>query len=296
MADAVTLTPPTPDPELTWLMKESGMTTAELDQYKTVLGDAKFKSMLIKIKASNEQAASDRAVAEQERLNLEKKLTDEIYPEVRRVTQDSVRSQGELARAQAELKAAREYGIVPAAVEDKATEPLRAPGSPDPNAPKYLTAEDLNAVRAQAGDGLAVMNDLNAEHFKLFGSPVPNMSDLIKQVNRERTLGHADVDIRSVWEKSHNVAAKRAEIAAADQKKHDDGVRTEALREYKEKHGDNPDTRVGRESRFSTYDPSKGTGDKAKPWQRSAQRRMENEPWRQNAAAKIEKSKSALVH
>src|ERR1039458_2932600 len=165
MADPVT---PTPDPELTWLMQQSGMTSAELDQYKTVLGDAKFKSMLIKIKASNEQAATDRSTAEQERLNLEKKLTDEIYPEVRRVTQDSVRSQGELARAQAELKAAREYGIVPAAVEE-ARAPEPAPGCPDPNAPQYMTKADYETVRAQAGSGLMLINDLNAESFKLFG-------------------------------------------------------------------------------------------------------------------------------
>ena len=271
--------------EMEWLKQESGLTDEELDSYKEVLGAAKFKTMLTKLQATKDDAAAKAAKAEEDRLNLEKQWADVYQPELRKVTQDSLRNAGDAARYKAELEQAKKYGIVTNDPDPATADPaLRAPGSPDPS--QFVSRDDFSKLQYEAGVGLAVMNDLNAEHFKLFGSPVPNMGSLIDEVTRERKLGRT-ADIKTVWEKSHNVSAKRAEIAAADQKKHDDDIRAQVTRELAEKHGNNPGLSVGRLSRFSSYDPSKMENN-SKPWQRPHElKRTGNSPWRDNAIQKL---------
>ncbi len=272
--------------ELEWLKQESGLSDEELKPFEAVLGTAQFKTMLTKVMGAKDAASAQVATAEQERINLENQWKDVYQPELRKITTEALEAKGEAAKAKAALEAARQYGIVPPEVNttDPNATPPRAPGSPDPS--QYVSRTDFDKLQYEAGTGLAVMNDLNAEHFKLFGSPVPNMQSLIDEVSRERKLGHT-ADIRSVWAKSHNVDAKRAEMVAADQKKHDDGIRAEVAKEFAEKHGNNPNLRVGQVSRFSSYDPSKMPND-AKPWQKPAgMSRANNAPWRSDSTSKI---------
>src|ERR1700692_2313753 len=115
--------------ELEWLKQESGMTDEEMSAIEAVAGAGKFKSFLVKAVAANQQASSDKSAAEQARLDLESRYNNEFIPEMRKVTQDSLRAQAEAAAAKAQLEAARQYGIVP-----EATTEVRAPGSP--NAPQ----------------------------------------------------------------------------------------------------------------------------------------------------------------
>jgi hypothetical protein len=275
--------------ELEWLKQESGMTDAELETYNSFLGNAKFKTMLAKLVAAKDQATADaakaaeeRTAAEQERLNLETQYNDVYLPEIRRTTQDALAAAGETARLKAQLEKAKEYGLV---IDDPA--PVRAPGSPDPTpAPAGVSREEIDKISSMAASGLATMNDLNAEHFKLFGTPVPDMSGLLAAVDRERKMGH-QTDIRQVWEKAHNVSAKRAELTAAEQKKHDDSVRESALKEYREKHGDNANLRTGQPSRFSTYSPSDGSSNEM-PWKKPhGMARSNNSSWREKATQKL---------
>lgn len=268
--------------ELEWLKAESGLTDDELKAYESLLGDAKFKTMLTKIQAQKDTAVAAQAKAEEERLALEKQWSDVYQPELRKVTQDALAAAGREAKLKAELEQARKYGIIPPE-DTSTTEAPRAPGSPDP---QYISRDDFSKLENQASSGLATLNDLNAEHYKLFGTPVPNMTEMLAEVNRERKLGHT-ADIKSVWEKSHNVAAKRAELQAAEQKKHDDDIRSQVTKEFAEKYGNNPNIGIGRPSRFSTYDPSK-MADNAKPWQRpNGLARAANAPWRENAIQKL---------
>src|SRR5208282_410696 len=267
--------------ELEWLKQESGLTDDELKAMETVAGAGKFKAMLVKMVASTEQSAADKNAAEQARIDLENRYNNEFIPEMRKVTQDSLRAQSEAAAAKAQLEAARQYGIVPdAPTPVAAAEPVRAPGSPDPN------SFDANKWAAAQSRAIITLNDLNAEHFKLFGSPLSNSQELVDEVQREHTLGRKDFTLRAAWERKHNVEAKRAEVRAVEQRKHDDEVGAAALKAYKEKNGDNPHVRSGQPSRFSTYKPSDGGG--AKPWQTpSGQKKAANQPWRDSAKAKI---------
>jgi len=271
--------------ELEWLKQESGMTDDELKAMEAVAGAGKFKAFLVKAVAANTQAATDKAAAEQARLDLEQRYNNEFIPEMRKVTQDSLRAQGEAARMKAELDAARSYGIVPDPPANTPPPPdpnaVRAPGSPDPN------AFDPNKWAAAQSRAIITLNDLSAEHFKLFGQPLSDSQSLVDDVAREHQLGHKDYTLRAAWEKKHNVEQKRSEIRAAEDLKGKEEFAALKLKEYKQAHGDNPAVRSGQPSRFSTYKPSDADGAK-KPWQvPNGMRKSANQPWRDGAKAKI---------
>jgi hypothetical protein len=268
--------------ELEWLKQESGMSDDELKAMETVAGAGKFKAMLLKMVSASEQSKADVQRAENERLALEKRYNEEFLPEMRKVTTDSIRAQGEAARMKAELDRAREYGIVPEGDSTPAPA-VRAPGSPDPSAPSFDAAE----FAARQSRAIITLNDLNAEHFKLFKEPLPNSQALVDRVQREHTLGHRDYTIQKAWEEQFNVPQKRAEMTAESQRKHDDEIRAAALKEYKQSNGDNPMVRSGQPSRFSTYKPSDAAGS-TKPWQVPAgSKSAARTPWREASKAKL---------
>lgn len=273
--------------ELEWLKQESGLTDEELKGLEAVGGFAKLRTGLMKVLGLSEQAVKDKAEAETARLDFEKRYQEEFIPEMRKVTQDSLKAQGEAARAQAALKAAREYGIVPD--EPAAIEPPRATGSPDPNG---LTRDDLNRFSQNQSNTLIALNDLNAEHFKLFGSPLGDTQGIVDEVVRQRTLGNKAYTLKQAWETKNNVQAKRDEIAKAAQTKHDDSIRAEERKKIAEAGGSNPNMRSGVQSRFSTYKATDAAGSK-EPWKASHSTNERNRPWRENAVAKIREAMAA---
>lgn len=271
--------------ELEWLKQQSGLTDEELKAMEAVAGHTKFVGMLQKIMASNTEAVNAKSDAEKQRLDFENRYNNEFIPEMRKVTQDSIRAQGELAAAQARLKKAQEYGIVP---EDEAPKPVagdppRAPGSPNPDS---VSRDDFGRFSDAQSRTIITLNDLNAEHFKLFGSPLGNSQELVDEVRRQRTLGNKDYSLKQAWETKNNVQAKRDELAKADQQKVVDAAVAAARKEDREKNGSNPNMRTGVTSRFSNYKASDATGAN-EPWKASRSLNERNKPWREKAVSKI---------
>lgn len=267
--------------ELEWLKQQSGLTDDELKAMEAVAGHAKFVGMLQKIMVSNETAVKEKQDAEKARLDFEKRYNDEFIPEMRKVTQDSLRAQGEAASAQAALKAAREYGIVPEADKKDPVDPPRAPGSPDPN---LMTRDDFGRFSQSQSNTLIALNDLNAEHFRLFGSPLGDTQGLVDEVQRQRTLGNKNFSLKQAWETKHNVTAKREEITKAEQQKVIDAAITADRKTQAEKNGPNPNLRSGVTSRFGTY---KATDSGKEPWKSTHSINERNRPWRENAVSKV---------
>jgi hypothetical protein len=267
--------------ELEWLEQQSGLTKDELKAMEAVAGHAKFVGMLQKIIASNETAQKEKVESENTRLAFEKRYNEEFIPEMRKVTQDSLRAQGELAAAQARLKAARDYGIVPEEEKKQAEDaPPRAQGSPMPN------SFDGNAWAAKQSKAIITLNDLNAEHFKLFGAPLSGTQELVDMVEREHTLGRKDFTLQKAWEAKHNVPEKRAEIQKAEQQKVINAAIAADRKVQAEKHGSNPNVRSGQPSRFSSYKPTDAAGGK-EPWKSSHSSGERNKAWRDNSVVKI---------
>lgn len=280
--------------ELEWLLKESGITAEEWKAYEAIGQTSKLLGAIKKALGLSEQAIKDKVEAENARLAFEKRYNDEFVPEMRKVTQDALRAQGEAAAMKARLDKAREYGIVPddeparPAAGGGAAEPPRAPGSP---APTGITQDAFDNFSRSQSNTIIALNDLNAEHFRLFGAPLGNTQELVEEVNRQRTLGHKNYTLRNAWETKHNVEAKRAEIAAAARKKETDEAVAAALKAEREKQGANPNVRAGATSRFSTYKPSDAAG--TEPWKLPRQVGERNRPWREKAVAKVREAMAA---
>jgi hypothetical protein len=271
--------------ELEWLKQESGLDDNELKAMEAVAGQTKFIAMLQKIIGSNEAATKAKTDAENARLAFEKRYQEEFIPEMRKVTQDALNARGEAARLQAQLKQAQEYGIVPDSVTPAAAEPPRAPGSStDPNG---ITRDDFSRFEAAQANTILAVQDLSAEHFRLFKEPLGDSQGLVDEVKRQRALGHKDYSLRNAWEAKHNVPAKREEIAKASRQKEIDDAIAADRKARIQAGGDNPMVRSGVPSRFSTYKPS-DANTAQKPWQVPAgQRKTAMQPWRDNAVAKL---------
>lgn len=271
--------------EIEWLSQEAGLTSEELKAFEAVGGFAKLRTSLMKAIGMSEQALKDKVEAENARLAFEKRYNEEFIPEMRKVTTESIRAQGDLASARAKLKAAQEYGIVPEDEVPKpaAGDPPRAPGSPSPDS---VSRDDFGRFSDAQSRTIITLNDLNAEHFKLFGSPLGNSQELVDEVRRQRTLGNKDYSLKQAWETKNNVPAKREELAKADQQKLIDTAVAAARKEDREKNGSNPNLRTGVTSRFSTYKASDATGGK-EPWKASHSINERNKPWREKAVSKL---------
>lgn len=269
--------------ELEWLKQESGLTDDELKAMEAVAGHTKFVGMLQKLIATNEQSTQAKTAAEQARIDLENRYQNEFIPEMRKVTTDALAAKGEAARLQAQLQQAREYGIVPDAPAPTAPAEPRAPGSPDPAA----AADQFRQWSQAQSRAIVTLNDLNAEHFRLFKEPLPNSQELVDMVQRENTLGHKDFTLQRAWEQKFDVQKKRSEIAAADTQKMVDEKVAAALKDYKQKQGSNPGLVSGQSSRFATYKPSDATSG-AEPWKTPAgMKKSANQPWRDKAIQKV---------
>ena len=276
--------------ELEWLKQESGLTDDELKTYEAILGDGKFKAMLTKVIAANDSLSAAKTKAETELNQFTTRYNEEIVPALRTTTQESVAAAGRVAALEAKLAKAKEYGIV---IDDdqpvvKQGEQPRAPGSPDPNA---LTREDLNRFSSAQSSTLITLNDLNAEHFSLFGTPLGNTQELVDEVQRQRTLGNKGYSLKQAWEVKHNVQAKREAKQAEVQAKRDADLKAQWTKEERERTGSNPHTRRGQPSRFSTYKASDAKADK--PWQSSRSKNERNAGWREQALAKVHQGQAA---
>jgi hypothetical protein len=116
--------------------------------------------------------------------------------------------------------------------------PGATPGSP--------TLFDVNKVYERAGDAVSVLTDVQWEHQRLFGQPLPiSPGELVKQADMHHMDPRAFAARQFGWDN------KRQELAAAEQKKHDDTIRADERRIVSEKLGSNPDIRQPMDTRFS---------------------------------------------
>lgn len=287
--------------ELEWLKQESGLTDDELKAYEGVLGDSKFKSMLKKVIDTNKvltdakaKAESESAAARGELDQFTNRYNSEFVPAMRDVTQQAVKNEGEVASLRAKLAKAKEFGLViddePPIAKPAGDAPPRAPGSPDPN---MLTKDDLNRFSSAQSNTILALQNLNAEHFELFGKPLGGTDELVSEVERQRLLGNKNYNLRNAWEAKHNVQARRDEnVKAARQKEIDEAIAADR-KSQAERHGSNPHMRSGQVSRYDKYKASDATADGKKPWQAAHGTRERNSNWREMALSKVRAGQAA---
>jgi len=276
--------------ELEWLKDQSGLTDDELKTYETILGNGKFQAMLKKVIISNETLTTERETARGELEQFTTRYNNEFVPAMRTTAQEAINTAGELAALRAKLAKATEYGIVTEEKPAGNVEAPRAPGSPNPNG---LTRDDLNQFSRAQSNTLISLQNLNAEHFELFGKPLGGTDELVAETERQRLLGNKNFSIRNAWEAKHNVPAKRAEAVKAERQKDIDAAVTADRKVQAERHGSNPNVRSGQTSKYDKYKASDASADGKKPWQAAHGHRQRNESWRGVALDKVRTASSA---
>jgi hypothetical protein len=111
-----------------------------------------------------------------------------------------------------------------------------APGG-TPGSPQFF---DVNKVYEKAGDAVGLIADIQWEHQRLFGTPLPvSPSELIRQADAVK------LDPKTFAERKFDFAGKRAEMAQKQQTERDSKIKQDAITErdryWSERRGSNPD-------------------------------------------------------
>jgi hypothetical protein len=191
--------------------------------------------------AADAKRAADAKV--QEATEKEKKINtfweNDATPKINDAYSKVAAAQAEAAFYRTQAEEAKKLGFVKAdAPGYKAPDPANPNPNPNPTpgfnpnpvpgspgAPKFMTT-------TEAMGALTTVSYLMSEHQRLFGEPLPSLEELM---NEAQTRG---VKAKDVWETKYNVKAKRDEIAAAAQKKHDDAVAEAAVTKWKTDNAD----------------------------------------------------------
>ena len=96
-----------------------------------------------------------------------------------------------------------------------------APGA-TPGSPTF----DVNQVYQRAGDAVGILTDIQWEHQRLFGQPLPiSPTELVRRADAVK------LDPRTYASREFNWDQKRAEIQKKEQEQHDNKIRSEAMAE-----------------------------------------------------------------
>lgn len=248
-------------------LKQQGATEEEIKILATPVATKAFDAMQAQLATAN--TAREKAEAD-------KKAYDDWYntqalPSYETKQRELVAAQAEAARVRELLKAAQDEGLIAlarAAGEPPANvvPPNGGGGNNNPAAPdlsKYATLDSIKQIADSAGDGLAALQDMVAEHMQLF----PDKPLRVRELRKAATA--AGKTVEQYWLETYHVVDARAAREKAAQEAHDKAMREEgrkaAEQEFASRFG-NPDTRPLVPS-ASPLAPRPATGRDKQPWE-----------------------------
>jgi hypothetical protein len=233
-------------------LAENGATAEEI----AVLATPKAIAAYNKIQADAQKERTDALAAAEAEFNEKNQQwwNDEYKPGLDARDAELLKIKGENARITASLAEAKRLGLTQIAI-DAGHEPDAAaiaaaaaakntPGF-DPN--KYVSATDFQSAFDRTGEAIATAQTLFAEHHALFGTFPTDMEDMRKAAVASR----GQKNIRQIWEEKYKVADKRKELAAAEQKKHDDKIAADTEARIRSEYSANPSLGIPRVSKNS---------------------------------------------
>lgn len=270
-------------------LKTQGYTDQEIANMATTFGEEKMSKAFATPIQQLADAQARLAEAETKDTEFRTFYETEVLPKVSTVYQDAINMRTRNAALEERLKAAKEYGFLndPAAVPGSpapttvpGTVPNPVPGSPgaptvtptatpgfDPN--MYVRADKFSEEVSNIPNMLGRLTKISNEHMSLFGSPLLDIDTIIAEAQASK----GKRNVLQIWEEKYKVADKRASIAAAKQKEHDDQVAAEAVRKYASEHN-MPFTTPGQVSRSPLFTPP--SADAARqPWKEARTRKEE---------------------
>jgi hypothetical protein len=254
------------------LLRESGLTD---EQIKAL--DAKVVAGVTTVLST---AAQTLEAAEHAKRAQAEQYDRDIAPALDKWANDQTNLAAERDYYKTMAEKAKEGGFIPAttpftpptsattttAGTRDATGRFVANANPVPGSPQYMTKEEtFQAVTAAQWT--------IAEHMRLNnGAPPP---DDIEALANEAAQAH--MPYRQYVEKKYDFSGKRDKIKADAQKAHDDQIRKEVAeqkdKEWAEKVGSNPMTRVAETSRFSEVRQAVKQGERPDPLKQTREQR-----------------------
>ncbi len=278
------------------ILKQSGFTD---DQIKAL--DAKvvagFGSVLTTAEQQRTTAEKERqeAVAAREAAELAQRSNVDFYEnkiapsltaweeEKARIENDKARASAEAAYYRTQAEEAKKSGFIPTEAPsfdpakftppNPGVQPRDPQGRYVPNVPGSTPGSptfDVNQVYQRAGDAVGVLTDIQWEHQRLFGQPMPiSPTELIRQADAVK------LDPKTYASRTFNWDTRRQQMQADDEKKKAEKISADAvapyeqkLKEAEERHkkeladrdrkwaeqgGSNPDVRMPQASRFADH-------------------------------------------
>jgi hypothetical protein len=205
------------------------------------------------------EAQAAREAAEMAQRSYEDLYENKIAPSLNAWDEEKQRIESERARDRAEVafyrtqnEEARRAGFISAdAPGYVANVPGATPGSP---------TLDVNQVYQRAGDAIGVLSDIQWEHQRLFGQPLPvSPTELVRRADSAR------IDPKSYAARTFGWDQRRQQMQQEEQQKHDDQIRAEVDRKWAERMSSNPDMRQARDSRYADAARAVHTGSRPDP-------------------------------
>lgn len=152
---------------------------------------------------------------------------EQILPNYTKMEREAAAAKANEARAIALVKASTDEGLRKVATDmgygDVVAPPAAAAGAPPAfDASKYMSRDELAGLMDRAGEGLAALEDMVAEHRDLYpNSPRLNVRELRKEAVAAKMTAY------DFWEKKYKVPEARAAADTARQEARDNAIRKE---------------------------------------------------------------------
>jgi membrane-associated HD superfamily phosphohydrolase len=256
-------------PTVQEILKDSGLT----DEQITAL-DAKVTGAFTQVLSSASQTLEQAELAKRAQAQ---QYDESIAPALDAWANEKTQKDAEIAFYRAQLEGAKAGGFIPTTAPGTPAPTTSVPGrnpngtfvagnNPVPGSPTYMTKEEgFNAVTTATW--------FISEYMRLNnGSPPPDsLEALANEAAAQR------MPLKVYVEKKYEFPAKREAIKVADQKKHDDSIRSEerekTTKEITERLGSNPMIRQAETSRFSVLDKAVKDGERPNPLKQTREQR-----------------------
>jgi len=278
------------------VLKQSGFTEEQIKALDPKAITA-FTGVLTNAETDRQTAEKERrdAAAAKEAAELAQRANVDFYEnkiapsltaweeEKQRIDNERAKAVAEAAFYRTQAEEAKKSGFI-AAEAPSFVPPTPTPAAPNPNQPRdgqgrYVAGIpggtpgspqffDVNKVYERAGDAVSVLTDIQWEHQKLFGMPLPiSPSELVRQADAMK------LDPKAYASRTYGWDARRQQMQQEEDKRKADKIAADAVapyelklkekdeqlkkelaekdRQWAERVGSNPDVRMPQASRYA---------------------------------------------
>lgn len=249
-------------------LKSQGASEEDVKLLDNAVGRRAFDAQQKALTDATAAAAAATKATQDYQASVDRWHNEQILPAYQKMEADKIKSDAELARAKAVILSAQDQGLLRVADDmgykrDPAA-PAAAVAPPAFDASKYVTQDSIKSLADNAGDGLAVLQDIVMEHTQLY----PDRPLSVRTLRREAVAANKTVE--QYWMDKYGVTAARdkrdTDAKAAYEKRLREEGAAAARQELADRYG-NPDVRPLTASVSPLAPRAAGSGREKMPWE-----------------------------